>query len=603
MADVNLGFNLNILKRLAFILGITVSLTLKTQTITTVAGNGISGFSGDNGLAKLSQIECSNGIVFDPLGNLYFADNFNHRIRKINTSGIISTLAGNGSTIYAGDGVQATATGLYNPAGIAFDTAGNLYISDQYNFCIRKVDNSGVITTVAGNGSTAYNGDGIQATTAGLFNPAGIAIDASGNLYIADVQNHRIRKVDASGIITTFAGTGVAGYGGDGGLATSAQLDGPYGLTFDAIGNLYIADWYNHCIRMVNTAGIITTVAGNGTVGYSGDGGAAVLSQMQNPSAVAVDVVGNMYITEYFGSRVRKVNTSGIITTLAGNGTTGYNGDNIQSNLATVNQPIGIACDAVGNVYISDCFNYRIRKITMPQCVIGIGTSSALICSGQTATLTASGASSYSWNPGGNVGNSIIISPTITTNYSVTGTNTLLGCTSSTNYIQQVNPNPIINTSTSTSTICVGQSATLNAVGASNYNWLPGGNGSSITISPTVTTSYSVVGTNSITGCSNTSTITQFVSKCLSVLNNSISQMDITIYPNPHQGQLYVDNLESNSILVYNVLGQKINTTLKRLNEKTSEIIFDKASQGVFVIQIFDEHGNCIQTSKIIVEN
>lgn len=234
---------------------------------------------------------------------------------------------------------------------------------------------------------------------------------------------------------------------------------------------------------------------------------------------------------------------------------------------------------------------------------INATSSNNALCVGQAATLTASGASSYSWNPGGNVGNSIIISPTITTNYSVTGTNTLLGCTSSTNYIQQVNPNPIINTSTSTSTICVGQSATLNAVGASNYNWLPGGNGSSITISPTVTTSYSVVGTNSITGCSNTSTITQFVSKCLSILNNGISQIEIAIYPNPNLGQLYIDNLESNSVLVYNVLGQKINTTIKRVNEKTNEIIFDEASQGVYIIQIFDKQGNCVQTSKIIVGN
>lgn len=233
---------------------------------------------------------------------------------------------------------------------------------------------------------------------------------------------------------------------------------------------------------------------------------------------------------------------------------------------------------------------------------MNIASSNNALCVGQGATLTASGSSSYSWNPGGNTGNSIVINPIVTTNYSVIGTSTLLGCISTTNLTQQVNPKPSINASTSANTICVGQSATLNVFGATNYTWTPGGNGASITISPTVTTTYNIIGTNSLTGCSNSSTITQFVSKCLGVSSINPSQnLSFNVYPNPNCGKIYVDNLDHNSVSVFNSTGQQTNVVIKHLNEKTTEINFDEAGEGLYMLKFFDEQGNYIQTSKIVV--
>jgi sugar lactone lactonase YvrE len=278
-------------------------------------------------------------------------------------SGTITTVAGNGTPGFSGDGGPATNARLAYPTGVAVDAAGNLYIADRLNSRVRKVSTSGTITTVAGDGSAGFSGDGGPATNAQLAGPYGVAVDAAGNLYIADFQNSRVRKVSTSGTITTVAGDGSFGFSGDGGPATNAQLAGPNGVAVDAAGNLYIADINNHRVRKVSTSGTITTVAGNGTPGFSGDGGPATNARLRPPTGVAVDAAGNLYIADIFNQRVRKVSTSGTITTVAGTGIYGFSGDGGPATNARLAYPSGVAVDAAGNLYIADQNNHRVRKV------------------------------------------------------------------------------------------------------------------------------------------------------------------------------------------------------------------------------------------------
>jgi trimeric autotransporter adhesin len=280
---------------------------------------------------------------------------------------IISTVAGGGScgSTYCGDGGQATNAELNYPVFITFDAAGNLFIADQANNRVRKVSTTGVITSVAGYTAAAgFSGDGGPATAAKLYRPTGVAIDGAGNLYFSDAQNHRIRMVNASGIINTIAGTGTAAYGGDGGPATMAQFNNPDGIKFDIAGNLYIADIGNSRIRMINTSGIITTVAGNGTAAFSGDGGPATSAELYAPQDIALDAVGNLYISDSYNHRIRKVNTSGVISTFAGNGVGGSSGDGGLATNAELGQPVGLVADTFGSIYVTDAdFSNSIRKI------------------------------------------------------------------------------------------------------------------------------------------------------------------------------------------------------------------------------------------------
>ncbi len=333
-------------------------------TITTVTGNGTPGYSGDGGSATSALLYSPVGVAVDADGNLYIADTRNSRIRRVTPGGTITTVAGNGTVGYSGDGGAATSAQLFFPYGVAVDAAGNMYIGDNGNHRIRRVTPGGIITTVAGNGNGGYSGDGGAATSAQLELPFGVAVDAAGNLYVADAGNHRIRRVTPGGIITTVAGNWTGGYSGDGGAATSAQLFFPYGVAVDAAGNLYIADRDNNRIRRVTPGGIITTVAGNGTQGYSGDGGAATGAQLNGPRGVAVDDARNLYIADYGNSRIRRVTPGGIITTVAGNGTQGYSGDGGAATSAQVCQPVGVAMDDTGNLYIGDVGNSRIRRVT-----------------------------------------------------------------------------------------------------------------------------------------------------------------------------------------------------------------------------------------------
>src|SRR6267143_711547 len=301
---------------------LVLALPALSQTINTVAGGG----AGDGGAATSASLNFPSGVALDASGNLYIADQYNHRIRKVAAAtGIITTVAGNGSPTFAGDGGAATSASLWSPTGVALDASGNLYIADYNNHRIRKVAAAtGIITTVAGNGGASFAGDGGAATSASLNYPFGVALDASGNLYIADQSNYRIREVAAAtGIITTEAGNGSPGFAGDGGAATSASLSFPRSVALDAGGNLYIADYFNQRIRKVDAAsGIITTVAGNGGIGaFAGDGGTATSASLNRPSGVALDASGNLSIADSFKQRIRKVDAaSGIITTVAGDG-------------------------------------------------------------------------------------------------------------------------------------------------------------------------------------------------------------------------------------------------------------------------------------------
>ena len=386
---------------------------LRAQYITTVTGTGVAGYTGDGFAALSAKLNSPFGIAVDPVtGNVFFADSANHCVRKITAAtGIITTIAGNGSAAFSGDNAASTAARLSSPVGVALDASGNIYISDLGNGRIRKITAAtGIITTVAGTGGTTFGGDGGLATaaTAKINKPYAVAFDAAGNFYIADYGNHRIRKVTIStGIISTFAGNGTGGFLGDATPATTARINFPEGLAFDASGNLYIADYGNNRVRMVNTAGIISTAAGNGTSVYGGDGSAATATGLDKPIGIAFDAAGNYYVTDRANNSVRMVNpATGIISTTAGTGTAGYNNDCISPIAAQLNLPSGLAFDGSGNLYITDRLNNRVRKI-IPPCSgtpsAGIANSTAANgCNSYTPTLSLSGAStgcdiSYQW--------------------------------------------------------------------------------------------------------------------------------------------------------------------------------------------------------------
>ena len=343
-------------------------LTSSTGIITTVAGNGYGEYNGDNIAAVSASINHPRGVAADASGNLYIADS-THRIRKVNAAtGIISTVAGTGSPGYDGDNVAAVNAMIFAPRALVLDAAGNnLYFADQLNQRIRKVNlATGVITTVAGNGVKGFDGDDVPATNAALNGPKGLTIDASGNLYIADTSNSRIRKVAvSSGIITTIAGPGSPGNLGDGSAATSATLFAPVSVAIDLSGNLYLADADSRLRKIMAATGIISTAAGTGARGYSGDNTAATAAMLDFPTDVALDQAGNLYIADQTNRRIRKVTAAtGIISTVAGVGTTSFNGDNIAATSAILNNPLSVAVDSSGNVFFADTGNQRIRKVT-----------------------------------------------------------------------------------------------------------------------------------------------------------------------------------------------------------------------------------------------
>ncbi len=410
--------------------------------ISTFAGNGTAGYTGDGGQATAAQLNGPTGVTTDPAGNIYVADTGNNVVRRISTGGVITTFAGNGNPGYSGDGVPATTTALNQPQGVIWDAGGNLDIADTNNQRVRRVSPDGTIATVAGNGLAEYSGDNVggtgivtssgdngPATQAPVVLPTDVAADQAGNLYVADFGNSKIRIVSSGGIITTlignqdgvpeedgqaaasirlngptglavdssgtvyftegsvgtgsglvqgdymvwkvsggifssFAGTGLQSYSGDGGAAASAQFNKPSGIAIDGAGNIYIADTLNHRIRKMTPGGSIATVAGTGVAGFSGDANTATNAQLNGPSGVAVDFAGTIYIADTNNNRVRVVTPDGTIYTLAGNGNAGFFGDGGMAINGALHAPQGVAVDGQGNFYIADTLDHRVRKVT-----------------------------------------------------------------------------------------------------------------------------------------------------------------------------------------------------------------------------------------------
>jgi sugar lactone lactonase YvrE len=358
---------------------ITYSYPNVPNMITTVAGSNTSGSgsgsSGDGGPANLAKLLNPYDVVVNAQGTVFFNDGgFNYSIRMVTTDGIIQRFAGNNTSGFSGDGGLAINAQLNFPQGLAIDKFGNVYIADGGNRIIRKVNTQGIIQTIAGiPGSFGYSGDGGQATAAQLAAPNGMAFDAAGNLFFADAGRHVIRKIDTAGIITTVAGTGTSGFSGDGGPATAARLYSPTDICFDNNGNMIIADRDNHAIRRINPSGIIERIAGIGgflNYGFTGDGGVATAAKLNKPQSVSTDSLGNVYFSDYTNNRIRKINTNGIIQTVGGNGLSStlgdgpnfYGGDYGTATNASISAPYGIFW---WNNQLFIASSYRIRKIRL----------------------------------------------------------------------------------------------------------------------------------------------------------------------------------------------------------------------------------------------
>lgn len=383
--------------------------------ITTIAGDGVIGYSGDGGPAINARFYNPFSFALDGQGNLFVSDVDNHRVRRISTTGIITTVVGNGTNIFGGDGGRATLAGVISPTRPAFDAAGNLYVPSSIpEHRVRKVVPGAdglitgaadeIITTIAGNGVGGYGGDGGPATAAAVFRPFAVSVDNAGNLLIADLGNLRLRRIDPSGTITTVGGNGLCCYSADQRPAIHATLNFPTGIALDASGNYYIADRDNHRIRVVNKQGApvtiagltiqpghIRTIAGNGTAGYGGDGGASTAALVNSPYFIEVDSSGAIYFSDYGNQRIRKINALGVITTVVGNGAAGFSGDGGPAVNAALNGPFGLAFDSQGNLFFSDLSNHRVRRVGTTgiiSTVAGNG-STAFAGDGGRATLAA----------------------------------------------------------------------------------------------------------------------------------------------------------------------------------------------------------------------
>ncbi len=467
------------------------------QNISTVAGTVDQfGYSGDGGPAVLAQFKGPYSLAADNAGNVYIGDWGNHAIRMMNTAGNISTIAGNGIPGYGGDGGPALNARIHVPTGMAVDNFGNIYIADHASHVIRKINSAGIISTIAGNGRPApfgsSMGEGGLAVTAQLYDPFDVAADNAGNIYIADAASNCIRKINSAGIITTIAGIHFSGgYSGDGGPAASSRLTAPVSVAVDNAGNVYIADLGNHVIRKINTAGIIGTVAGNGTRGYSGDGGMATAASLNRPYEVVTDNAGNIYFAEESNHVIRKVNSAGIISTIAGTGTEGYTGDGGPAINAKLAIPQRITIDPAGNIYVSDLHHFTVRKINT--CLstlnpsVSIAASANPVCAGDPVTFTATPANggsapAYLWKINGNSAgaNSAIFKTNTLANGDIINCvmSSSVACTSpvsSNNIVMMINPSPVVLLGTDI-TLSPGNSVQLNpAVTGTiiHYQWTP----------------------------------------------------------------------------------------------------------------------------------
>jgi len=585
------------------------------QIITTIAGNGSFSISGDGGPATDAGIQLPSAIAVDGAGNIYITSG--GRIRKIDASGTINQFAGGGTGI---DGTPAVSASIPSPSNIAVDPVGNFLLSSSNK--IRKINTIGIISTVAGTGTYGYTGDGGPALVADLLSPGYVVFDGTGNLYIAHA--YHIRKINTAGVITTIAGINVAGYSGDGGQATAAEFDGVSSIAIDPSGNLYFADQGNNVIRKINTAGIISTIAGNGIAGFSGDGGPASIASLHLPDGLAFDPWGNLVFTDHLNGRIRKIDPSGIITTIAGDGSPFYSGDGGPATAASLFYPAGICVNQLGDIYVNDRQNYRIRKISTYN-------RSPWFTHGAVATLTACGeynptdtllqvmdsnaTQAITW--------SVLTAPahgTAVAAYTAMSTGTVLtpvgtGYTPVTGYAGpdtfrvrvtdgvladtitvavDVQLMPVAAPITGTDTICVGRTATLTAP--------PGGTWSS----PDATVGVGA-GTGVITGMSvGTATVSYTVSNycgtasakhvvtilpagtCPTGVGNIATDHTVSISPNPNTGSFTIQLPPGSAsrITVTDVTGRKI----LQLNSSVScSCILPPECAGVYFAEVLTD--------------
>lgn len=335
-------------------------------TINLSIGIGLAGFAGDGGLALNGQINGAEGVSLDASGNVFLADTLNNRIRRVDAAtGILTTLGGTGAAGFSGDGGAASSATFNGPSDLAVDALGNVYVADRGNNRVRRIDSAGQVTTLAGTGAAGFSGDGGPAAAAALNSPNAVALDAAGNRFVSDSLNQRVRRIDAqTGVISTVAGDGTLGFSGDGGPGASASLSGPADLAIDQQGRLYIADAGNNRVRRLDRTGVISTLAGTGSAGFSGDGGAATAAELSGPAGLTLDPAGNLYIADRGNNRIRRVTAAtGALDSVAGSGTAGYSGDGGLATQAQLNGPGRLSLDPAGRLVFVDPGNDRVRVL------------------------------------------------------------------------------------------------------------------------------------------------------------------------------------------------------------------------------------------------
>ncbi|MBL7692456.1 MAG: T9SS type A sorting domain-containing protein [Flavipsychrobacter sp.] len=551
--------------------GILLSMSATSQTIYTFSG-GAAGFAGDGGPATAAQLSRPAAIRYNSSGHICFADANNERIRRIESGSLtISTVAGSGSWGFSGDGAAATAAQLYfggTGGDIVFDNSNNMYFADLYNQRVRKVTPAGIISTVAGDGSSGSSGDGGPATAARIWDPMGLAIDAAGNLYIAEHRGHRIRKIDvATGIITTIAGTGTAAYSGDGGPATAAEIGYPLGMIFDASGNLFVAEYSTGSIRKITPAGVISTHA----------------TGLFEPMYLDIDQAGNIFAGSE-ETMVYRISPSGVVDTVAGNGTTAATGDGGPATAAGMDQPVGVSVLSNGNLLISTRRNHRIRIVLANTATI---TGTASVCAGGTTSLTASEPGAV-WKSG-NTGVATVSSAGVVTGVAA-GTATITyvkGLLFGTKVVTvNVPATPVITAAGSTLSV----PATY-----ATYQWSLGGTpisgATNATYNATTAGTYAVSVTDA-GGCSATSA--NFVFSSVSVASVG-KATDVQLFPNPAQGGSFTMNIPSGeseavTIAVYNAMGQKVYETVAQTN-KTLSMKLDVPA-GMYLVKAVSSNAN-----------